>query len=73
MDLLESLRSNNGRERSKHWCSVTVRTKEDEVNGSDDRCGQVGEVYIPLSSNGQKEGSTAALVKPVRIKQRERN
>jgi len=62
------------RERSEDWCSVMVRTKEDEVNGSDDRCGQVGGVYITLSSNGQKEGgtatlkgSTAALVKPVRI------
>jgi len=61
------------RERSEHWCSVTVRTKEDEVSGLGDRCGQVGEVYIPLSSNGQKEGGTAALVKPVRITQRECN
>jgi len=39
------------RERSEHWCSVTVRTKEDEVNGTDDHCGQVGGVYIPLTSN----------------------
>jgi len=46
-DLLESLMSNNGRERSEHWCSVTVGTKEDEVNGSNDRCGQVGRVFIP--------------------------
>jgi len=72
-DLLESFRCNNGRERSQHWCSVTVRMKEDEVSGSDDHCGLVGGVYIPLSSNGQKEGGTAALVKPVRITQRECN
>jgi len=39
------------RERCEHWCSVMVRTKEDEVNGSDDHCGQVGRVYIPLYSN----------------------
>jgi hypothetical protein len=61
------------RERSEHWCSVTVGTKEDKVNGSHDRCGQVGRVFIPLSSNGQTEGSTAALVKPAKIEQREHN
>jgi len=46
-----------------HLCSVMVRMMEDKVNGLDNHCGQVGEVYISLSSNGQKEGSTAALVK----------
>jgi len=35
--------------------------KEDEVHRSGDRCGQVGGVFIPLSSNGQKEGGTTSL------------
>ena len=40
------------------------------MSGSDDRCDHVGEVYIPLSSNGQEEGDIAARVKPVRITER---
>jgi len=46
-DLLQSLREQQWRrERSEHWCSVTIGTKEDEVYGSGDRCGQVERVFL---------------------------
>jgi len=52
-------------------CSVMVGTKEDEVYGSGNRCGQVERVFIPLSSIGQIKGNTATLARPARIAQRE--
>ena len=40
------------RERGEHWCSVTVGSKKDDVNGTNDRYSQEERIFIPQSSSG---------------------
>jgi len=59
-------RGERERERGKHWCSIIVGLKEDDMNSIGDHYGQEERVFKVKSSNGQNKGGIVALARPTK-------